>query len=63
MLCFVQTVNVYFAVNAVNRSNTLMNSNFINEWGKPLTKLQVQLFVPTEQLLIGPVRYVNFTNH
>ena len=29
---FAQTVNVFFAVNAVNKYNPLMNDNLINEW-------------------------------
>ena len=55
-----QTVNAFFAVNAVNKSNTLTNCYLINE--KTWTELQVQLLVKNELLLIGPFRYINFTN-
>ena len=52
------SVNVFFAVNAVNKFNMLMNGNLINERKKPRTELKFQLLVKNEQLLIGPVRYV-----
>ena len=48
-----------FAVNAVNKSNTLMN--FINK--RENHKLNWKLKnLKKERLLIGPVRYVNFIN-
>ena len=49
-----QTVNVFYAVNAVNKSNTLKNCNLINERKKPWTELKVQLLVKkTNGYLLG----------
>ena len=58
----VQTINVLLAVNAINKSNTLTNSNLINELKNQWTEMKVQLLVKKERLLIGPVCYVNFTH-
>ena len=62
MLCFALTVNVFWAVNAVYKSNTLTNCKLINKREKQWTELKVQLFGKNEWLLIGPVRCNNFTN-
>ena len=56
-----QTVNVFFAVNAINKSNMSINGNLIYEQKKPWTELKVQLLVKNERLLIGSVHNVNFT--
>ena len=56
MLCFAQNVNVFFAINAVNKSNALTNRK------KTGTELKVQLLVKDELLLTRPVSYIKFTN-
>ena len=42
------TVNEFFAVNTVNKSNALTNGTLINERKQPWTKLNVQLLVKNE---------------
>ena len=54
-------VNVIFAVNAVNISNTLTNGNLINKLKDHELNCKLSYLLKTNGY-IGPVRYVNFTN-
>ena len=53
---FEQTVKVFLAVNAANKSKTLTNGNLINETQKPWTELKVSYKYKTVTYWICPLR-------
>ena len=51
---FTQTINIFFAVDAVNKSNTLTKGTLINKQKKLRTELKVQILVKkTNGYLLG----------